>query len=250
MSVRLNVVLSQSAGGPPRLRDFESDVVARLIAAAGIDLSLIGPLQSLGSSATDRLMLDGLRSDLALLSWFTPKEAAEHLARAGMHGRRAPHRLDSPADVDRRPEAASTAPSRRIYYFDLRRHASAGALHSALEELLAARRVVTFQLGGVGPTGAGDSPKVRGPISTGQPEGDDRITAPAGAMPSAHPPVLPRNRDAASAPSEAGADSAHYATVANAAAHHESGSAARAIPREAEPDRWDALVDELNDSDV
>lgn len=232
MSVRLNVVLSQSAGGPPRLRDFESDVVARLIAAAGIDLSLIGPLESLDSSATDRLMLDGLRGDLALLSWFAPEEAADHLTRAGIDGRRAPHRLDSPSGDDGHSHPAATAPSRRIYYFDLRQHASAAALQSVLEELLEARRVVTFQLDASGPSGFGAP------------------ATPVRAASSANLPVVPRDRGAASPPSPSATDDAHSATASSVAAHHGTVTRARAVPREAEPDRWDALVDELNDSDI
>lgn len=238
MSVRLNVVLSQSAAGSPRQRDFESEVVARLIAAAGIDLSLIGPIESIEVSATDRLMLDGLRSDLALLSWFAPEDAANGLTRAGIDGRRAPHRLDSsPGDGEKSPSAATAAP-RRIYYFDLRQSTSAGALQSALEELLAARRVVTFPLLAGGSTGRG------GP-------GDDGASgAPVRAESSANLPVAPRDRDAGSPPSKPPSGDARSAATSSAAVDHGSVPRARAVPRKAEPDRWDALVDELNDTDI
>ena len=229
MSVRLNVVLSQSAAGSPRQREFESEVVARLISAAGIDLSLIGPLESLDASATDRLMLDGLRSDLALLSWFAPEDAASGLTRAGIEGRRAPHRLDpARGDGGTRPSLANAAP-RRIYYFDLRRHASTDALQSALEELLASRRVVTFQLGAGGSTGKG------------QPGGDGAAAMPVSAASASNPSVVPRARDAAEPP---------IAAPSSAAAARDPVTAGRALPREAEPDRWDALVDELNDADL
>lgn len=218
VSVRLSVVLSQSAGKLPRHRDLESEIVAGLIAAAGIDLSLIGSIDALDAAATDRMMLDGLRGDLALLCWFSPEEAAAHLTAAGIEGRRAPHRFDPEPAYVPHPDPSSPAPFRRIYYFDLTQHASAPSLQSALEQLLASRRVVTFGLG---------NPRTPKPDRTGN------QVPPSGKRPT----VLPLARPPATRPP---------ATRATEVASPDGTAAERNV----ESDRWDALVDELNDSNI
>lgn len=210
MSIRLNVVLSQSAGGPPQRGDLESEVVARLIGAPGIDLSLIGPLESLAENSTDRLMLERLSGDLALLSWESPAAAAERLAASQIPGRRAPHPLDPDATAANGQSAAapgSEGSQRRIYHHPLDGH-SAAALQSAIERLLASRRVVTFQLA---------------PAATPPRTPPARVKPPAQAAPPAHaaPPAKATQPARAAPPAQASAT-----------------------------DRWDALVDELNDSNI
>ena len=208
MSVRLNVVLSQSAGGSPAQRELEADVVARLLGAAGIDLSLIGSLERLGDSSTDRLMLEQLSGDVALLTWDHPAEAAERLAAAGVAGRRTPHRLDPAAAAGTKPDHPQTA-DRRIYCHHLHGQ-SAPVLQESLEQLLAERRVVTFQLA--------PSPQPR-PAKPERPAKPARPEKPSGEA------IIQR---AADGEPEIGPGTANAQTA----------------------DPWDALVDELNDSGI
>ncbi|WP_164102661.1 hypothetical protein [Candidatus Laterigemmans baculatus] len=203
MSIRLNVVVSQSAGGTPQRRELESDLVARLIGAPGMDLSLIGPLESLAENSTDRLLLERLGGDLALLSWETPAVAAERLAACHIPGRRAPHPLDAEAAA-----IGSASGERRIFHHPLADH-SAATLQAALERLLASRRVVTFQLAPAAP---------------------HRPVRPSLASPR---PASPPDRHAA-------APNPHRPIAAQEPVAEPTSTA----------DRWDALVDELNDLDI
>lgn len=235
MSIRLNVVLSQSADGPPQRRDLESEIVARLIGSAGIDLGLIGSLESLAENSTDRLMLERLGGDLALLSWETPAAAAERLAAARIAGRRAPHPLDpQPAAANGSDLAAVSdgeAGVRRIYHHPLGAHSPAD-LQTAIERLLAARRVVTFQLAPSPANSPSHSPANASARTL--PLTSSRVTTAGSA--SAAPSAVPES------------------TVAPERNFASESSSPRRSPSPADPpaapDPWDALVDELNDSNI
>lgn len=147
MSVRLCVVLCQSSSGGSTRQDLEGSLVAQLIGAPGIDLHLVCDLNQLVHShqvahwATDRLVLEGIQGDFALLAWDTPENIQSQLARLGILGHRAPHSLDSQAPLAGNRQLAD----RKIYCVSLSGHTSA-SITAGLQQLLSARRTKTVSL--------------------------------------------------------------------------------------------------------
>lgn len=159
MSARLSVVLCQSSNGSPVRRDVEGDLVARLIGSAGLDMSLIGSLDNFDPSGTDRLLLDGLSGDAAILSWHNPADGMERCQTIGVRGFRAQHALD-PAGSPQPPSATRSGPinlpvvgnggtttsnpdARHLYFFDL----AAGSVEqivAGLQQLLQTKRGLTL----------------------------------------------------------------------------------------------------------
>ncbi|MCG8652584.1 MAG: hypothetical protein MI861_22275, partial [Pirellulales bacterium] len=93
----------------------------------------------IAEGSTDRLTLESLTGDVAVLDWGPPGEIVERLARLGFEGVRAPHGADPEA-----PQPASAA--RRIYAFDLNTFQQAGALCEAVVRLKTIRQTRTFSL--------------------------------------------------------------------------------------------------------
>ena len=91
MSVRLNVVVVQS----PRMSNLQTgivaDIVIQLLGRPGIDVSMVTSLQPDEEHSSDRLMLAGLESDLAVIDWRGIDETLGSLAMLGLDVRRAPH---------------------------------------------------------------------------------------------------------------------------------------------------------------
>jgi hypothetical protein len=119
MAVRLTVVISQVGQGSSKQQTLEAGLIAELIGRAGIDVSLIGPLSQVEQSATDRLVLEGISGDFAIVAWQTPERVMEQLAALQISGRRSVHRAD--------PHAGA-GPGRRIYCFDWSRFSTAEEL--------------------------------------------------------------------------------------------------------------------------
>jgi hypothetical protein len=115
-------------------------LVGELIGLAGIDLALVSPFANLAESSTDRLQLESITGDVAVLDWQSPAQTIESLRDIGFDGGRAPHQHDS--EIPAQP-----ADHRRIYALDLTLFSSAGDVLSALEQLRADRQVRTFTLG-------------------------------------------------------------------------------------------------------
>ena len=139
MAVRLNVIMNHSpppAGMPQQLGE---SIIGELIGRPGVDLTLVGPFSSLSQGSTDRLRLESLSGDVAVLDWQSPAEIVAALATIGFFGARTPH----PGDPDPPPV---NPPTRRIYAFDLRRYGRAEAVCGHLAELLAGRQTRTFSL--------------------------------------------------------------------------------------------------------
>lgn len=137
------------------------EIVGQLIGAEGIDLTLIGALPGLAETSTDRLSLESLSGDVAVLDWQTPDAVVTGLSSAGFRGQRAPHPHDTEAEMP--PPGI-----RRVYLFDLHRFRDAGELVGALRQLNARRQVRTFSIGfggapSVSPNRDSREPKVIAP---------------------------------------------------------------------------------------
>jgi hypothetical protein len=129
MSSRLTIVLSQAPGKHPAKRALEESIVAALLGAPGIDVSVIPHLYDLGPDHTGRLYLESVGGDLVVLNWLYPRAAFWLLDRIGVKGRFGESQLrpvDADEDVDDSPEPpkgigpAGDIPDRFIYCLDLR----------------------------------------------------------------------------------------------------------------------------------
>jgi hypothetical protein len=186
MAARLSVVLVQSrpaaiasrgrSAGSPRSADrILEQVVGALIGISGVDLTLVGPPEQLPESSTDRLTLEKLSGDLAVLDWQTPADIMGSLAAIDFEGQRVPHARDAEA-------ALPSGGGRRIYAFDMNQFATAEEVVDAILALKASRQVRTFSLAPVSP--AAPTPAAGRPPRTSQ----SRPTAPADT--SSTPPVI------------------------------------------------------------
>lgn len=143
MAVRLSVIMVHSppptAATAATAERMVESVVGELIGLSGIDLTLVGPIALLAETSTDRLTLDSLSGDVAVLDWQPPAESVADLASIGFEGQRSPHEHDP--DVP--PPAAN---SRRVYAFDLNQFSGAGDVVAVLSKLKSSRQVRTFSL--------------------------------------------------------------------------------------------------------
>lgn len=253
MSVRLGVILCQAAGGTAAGRDLEGDLVNRLLGSPGLDLSLVGPLESLDPKGTDRLLLGGLLGDLAILSWHAPERALEFCYASGVRGYRARHELDrngctSPADSTQPvaiaadhsgaqsahgPAGATATDSRRLYLFDLREHTSE-ELVSGLRQLLQARQTQTVPLSlGGKPLSA----PIRANVDAGARQEigvSDKLTTSRASESPSQPLTEPRP-----------------ATSTNPDSARSNQQPVSRKPREVEgTTEWDQLVEDLNELDI
>lgn len=117
------------------------DIVGNLIGTEGLDLVLIGEPARLSATSTDRLTLETLSGDVAVLDWKCPEEITRELDRIPFAVQRARHPHD-PAAPNR-----SEVATRGMYAFDLNRFGSSRELISALQDLNARRGVRIFSLG-------------------------------------------------------------------------------------------------------
>ena len=151
MATRLTVVMIETpppTAGASRLAE---DVVGHVIGRPGIDLTLVRSLTSTDAGSTDRLTLDSITGDLAVLDWQEPAATIRDLKSIGFPGHRAPHQWDS---------SASPVPpaSRRIYLFNLNQFEDAGQVLQELDQLKSKRAVRTFSIGSAQPLPSGGNP--------------------------------------------------------------------------------------------
>lgn len=140
MAVRLSVIMVHTPPASAAMQSLSEDVVGQLIGLPGIDVALIGPVRTLVAESTDRLTLDTISGDVAMLDWQDPEQTIADLASVGFSGARAAHTNDPHP-----PQNGS--PLRRIYTFDLTRFSDAAEVVQALVELRDHRRVKTLSIG-------------------------------------------------------------------------------------------------------
>lgn len=137
MAVRLPVVLAQSSGGSTARQSLEADAVMRLITAPGIDVSLVGPLDSGSLSGTDRLVFESQERDFVLVSHHSADDAIDELQAMGIGGRRAVHPHD---------QEASAGEGRRVYCFRWSDFSDSEILEQALVQLHQGAQVVAVPI--------------------------------------------------------------------------------------------------------
>lgn len=162
MAVRLAVIMIESAPSTAAAGRFAADVVGNLIGRPGLDLTLVRSLTIAEMSETDRLSLEAISGDVAVLDWQSPESMLESLASMGMSGCRWPHRQDPHT-------APEPAADRRIYAFDLRCFGEPMELVEALENLNKDRQTQTFVIGNSISAVGKKLPTVTGTSSPAQP---------------------------------------------------------------------------------
>ena len=118
-------------------------IVGEVIGRPGIDLTLVGSLSSISESSTDRLSLDSISGDVAVLDWYPVATTIESLSKLGFEGIRSPHANDMVLENNAKP-------GRKIYGFDLTQVKSAREILAALQRLAQIGDIKTVSLGGLG----------------------------------------------------------------------------------------------------
>ena len=242
MAVRLSVVMIHTSPATSNAERVAQGVVGELIGMNGIDLTLVGPLDSLGESSTDRLTLASISGDLAVLDWQQHEALETALGRLEISGQRTVHVAD-PGATDSGRSAIKAAEGtdlqyRKLYLFNLNDFSRPEDVVASLVELNSVRSVRTFKLD--------LAPK---PIAAASPQGDDVAEPPAAPRRSSLPiemdpspnQVAGSLREGSGGPSVGASDANREETDAS----RESGEARHAA---AEFD-LDALIDQLDQLD-
>ncbi len=127
---QLTVVLSQAPGKHPAKRGLEEALAAALLFEPDVHLSIVPNVYDLGPDHTGRLFLEGVKGNMALLSWHFPRAVFWLMDRIGIKGHLGEVLL-KPANADEEEEteapppakgigAAGDVPDRHIYCLDLR----------------------------------------------------------------------------------------------------------------------------------
>lgn len=128
-------------------------VIGQLIGAEGIDLALIGRPSTLAEDSVDRLTLESLSGDVAVLDWRSPEAIVGDLVAVGVDAERAAHPHDAEAGANVAVAIGSTSPTspvsarRRVYAFDLANFGQPEEVIAALRALNQRRQVRTFTIG-------------------------------------------------------------------------------------------------------
>ena len=194
MAIRLTVVMIQTPPPTVAAQTLGEGVLGELIGRPGIDMTLIGGLDRQVEDSTDRLTIEALTGDVAVLDWQPAETIASAMRAAGIDGQRWPH----PGDPDA-PLPTAAAAGRRIYALDLNRFDTAEAVCDAVKALLASRQTRTFTL--EMPGGA----KLRRTPATKPPVPPQPAQATKDRRPNAAPPTVSSPPPQAASPSDSAA---------------------------------------------
>jgi hypothetical protein len=129
------------------------EVIGQLIGAEGIDLALIGRPSTLAENSVDRLTLESLSGDVAVLDWRSPDSIISDLVTVGIDAERAAHTHDAEAGSKVTTAVETSSPpvppstKRRVYAFDLSNFSQPEDVIAALRALNQRRQVRTFTIG-------------------------------------------------------------------------------------------------------
>lgn len=140
MPVRLSVIMVQTATSTANAQRLAEALVGELIGRPGIDLALLRPLHGLDPTCTDRLMLEAIAGDVAVLAWQPVAVTLQQLQSLDFTGERALHAFDPQSPV-------VAAGKRRVYGFNLNEFSSAVPIVDALYQLQSIRQVKTHTIG-------------------------------------------------------------------------------------------------------
>ncbi len=142
MAARLTVIMIESPPPTAAAARLADDIVGNLIGRPGIDMTLVRSLLALEELSTDRLTLESITTDVAVLDWQPPQMILDALHAVGFAGWRARHAWD----LEPPPEPVA---GRKIYAFDLTQASDAAGLIEALQNLRAERDIQTFTIGSI-----------------------------------------------------------------------------------------------------
>jgi NAD-dependent dihydropyrimidine dehydrogenase PreA subunit len=124
---KITVVISQSQGKNPAMRQLEEDLAARLIMEPGVDVSIVPNLYDMHSDHTGLLFLRSVTGPMVVLGWLYPRAIRWTLDRQGVRGHEGVSLLtaDDEEDESSEPEARNgigsvDVPNRKLYCIDLR----------------------------------------------------------------------------------------------------------------------------------
>jgi hypothetical protein len=170
MAARLTVIMIESPPTTAAAGRLAEDIVGHLIGRPGIDMTLVRSLSGLQESSTDRLTLDGINADVAVLDWQNPQAIVDSLNTLGFAGQRAPHSRDSVLP-------AVPLEQRRIYAFDLTQISDISELIGALDALKSDRQIKTFSIGLSAPDRTSSSQEIIKPGAARRPISDSATSS-------------------------------------------------------------------------
>ncbi|MCA9217339.1 MAG: ferredoxin family protein [Planctomycetales bacterium] len=135
MAKRISVVVSQGQSQNPAKRNLEEEIVAGLLMEQGIDVTIVPHLYDLKSDSTGILALQGIGSDVVVMSWLYPRAAHWLLDQNDVRGHFAESQLkaddeasadddgsDGARDGNDKPRVTDEreTPNRKIYCISLK----------------------------------------------------------------------------------------------------------------------------------
>ncbi len=148
MAKRMPVVLSESHVSNPARRKLEEDLVAVLLFEDGVEISVIPDLEHLDAQGTGLLCLEGMTSDLVLLSWLEAGRAVSILNEKGIEGRVGRTALDAPASAARNGRPASCG--RVVHCLDLERNSDVQKIRREINRIMDEAQMDVTQISGIG----------------------------------------------------------------------------------------------------
>ncbi|QDV64777.1 hypothetical protein [Crateriforma conspicua] len=141
MAVRLNVLLIQTPPPTSAAGSMIDEIVGQLIAVPGVDLMLVRSPHHWEPESTDRLTLENLQNDVAVLDWVPIEQSADALRQVCQDHARTRHENDADAPPPR-------VGSKCLFLFDLGQFETAVDVVDAIHRIQESRQVRTFQLFG------------------------------------------------------------------------------------------------------
>jgi len=139
MAARLAILMIQSPAPGPEAAKLSDAIVGELIGKPGLDLMMVESRGIADQSSTDRLTLESLPKDVAVLDWAAPDQIETKLRQVDPTWTRSRH-----ADDPTIPVAPSD--QKRMYAFDLHQIESTADLERKLRKLLESNQVKTIPL--------------------------------------------------------------------------------------------------------
>ncbi len=152
---KITVVISQSQGKNPAMRQLEEDLAARLIMEPGVDVSIVPNLYDMHADHTGLLFLRSVTGPMIVLGWLYPRAIRWTLDRQGVRGHEGVSLLTTEDEEDGsdEPEARNgigsvDVPNRKLYCIDFRARAKAEPFVEEVRRIARENSQQTVQLVG------------------------------------------------------------------------------------------------------
>ena len=152
---KITVVISQSQGKNPVMRQLEEDLAARCLLEPGVDVSIVPNLYDMHADHTGLLFLRSVSGPLVVLGWLYPRGIRWILDRQGIKGQEGVSLLvgddedeEDAAPPEEHPDAVgpTDVPSRNLYCIDLRVRKDADAFLEEIRRIAAENSQQTVDL--------------------------------------------------------------------------------------------------------